>query len=100
MALVGPREQIEAALVRISVAVGAIDRASACLISPREQQAAWRKSLASTRTDLQVTARTLREALEELTPLRPSSRTDVRAAFEAANTYSDLAGRALAKDMR
>jgi hypothetical protein len=56
-----------------------------------------RDSIVQLRIDLMRVRRELCETRDELTPLRPSSRADVTAAFASANTYSDLAAARLAK---
>jgi hypothetical protein len=85
----GPREQIDAAIDHLSVAIAAIDRASAAIVSKRDASKAWRSELAVARTDLEITSRRMRDARDELTPsVRSTDPPD--AAFATSSTYPSM----------
>ena len=71
--------------------VGAVIRRTRRLLDERL------KALEEERTELIRIKRILGEELDELTPVRPPSRTDMAAAFAAAGEYSEAATAALKK---
>lgn len=88
MQLVGPRDQLETAIGQLGIAVRNVDAAAAVLISDRTDFLKIRPRIARLRVEMIALQRELSETAEELTPMRPASRTDVRAAFA---TTSDAA---------
>ncbi len=87
MELVGPRDQIETAHRQLAIALKILDTCNSVLISDRKDLLEPRRRLAAAKTELVAIARQLEEIAEELTPLRASSQTDMRAAFVTASEF-------------
>lgn len=85
----GPREQVDAAIGRILVAVQASRSAAEALIGDRKDFIRQRRELLRIRTDLMVMVRELREMRAELTPVHPSAELDMRASFQASLDHAD-----------
>lgn len=92
MQLVGPHEQIEAACSQVDVALRVLQSACDVLISDRKDLHTPRASLGQALVDLRVLRRELRDIQEELTPVRPASRTDIRAAFDTSSAFTGSIG--------
>lgn len=82
MQLVGPRDQLETAIGQLGIAIRNIDASAAVLTSDRTDFLKARQRIARMRVELIALQRELSETAEELTPIRPASRTDVKAAFD------------------
>lgn len=91
---IGLRDQIEAALAQYDAALAALHTAGEVLVSTRLDLQRARSHMLATRIELRVQRRCLQELHDELTaPATPASRTDIRAAFDDAESR-DAATRA------
>jgi hypothetical protein len=90
MAVIGPRDQLDAAIAQLAAAARALQVAGDALISEHGSLRRSRQDVLDLRVDAMRVRRQLEEAREELTPLRPSSSADVKAAFASAQSYPTL----------